>query len=298
MILIVGGSGTLGSLVARGALDSGQSVRLMTRSPAKVESLRAAGADVVEGDLLDQASLLRACDGATAVVAAAHSILGRGRSASVHVDGAGNRHLIDAAKAQAVGRFVFLSVSQPSLAYRSIPFFRIKHEVEQYLEATGVRHTILRPTAFMDLHAHVLIGEPVLKKGKVAVFGPGERPRNFVAASDVARLTLLALRDESPADETIEVGGPENLSSMDVVRLYERLGGRNARVTHVPLIVPRAASVVLRPFHPGLSQIMQAAVLGETVDQTFDSRALATRLGGPLTTLEEWAGRRLARAPA
>lgn len=293
MILIVGGSGTLGHLLAVKLLAADQPVRIMSRTPAKVAVLRAEGAEIVEGDLLDADSVRRACEGVDAVVAAAHSIMGRGPSASVHVDGAGHCHLIDAAKAAGAQRFVYVSVYEADPAYRRVPFFRIKHDVEQYLKASGLAYTILRPTAFMDLHAHVLIGEPIINKGRVVLFGRGDRPRNFVAAADVAQVAFMSLADPSIAGEAIDIGGPENLSNNDVVRLYERRRAGPARVVHAPLFVPRVMSVLLRPFHPGLSQIMQSAVLAETVNQAFDARPLAARFGIQLTTLDEWVTRRL-----
>lgn len=235
MVLIVGGSGALGSIVTRRLLAAGESVRVMSRTPAKAAALQAAGAHVVQGDLLDRESVVRACAGAQALVAAAHSILGRGTNASVHVDGAAHRQLIDIAKASGVRHVVYTSVYNYGPAYDAVPFFRIKREVEQYLRASGLGHTIVRPTAFMDFHAHVLIGEPILAKGKVVLFGRGEQPRNFVAADDVAQFVMLALRDTSLAGETIDVGGPENLTNMDVVRVYERVSGRQAKVTRLPL---------------------------------------------------------------
>jgi uncharacterized protein YbjT (DUF2867 family) len=78
VILIVGGSGTLGHLLAVKLLAAGHPVRIMSRTPSKVGVLRAEGAEVIEGDLLDRDSLQRTCEGIETVVAAAHSIMGRG----------------------------------------------------------------------------------------------------------------------------------------------------------------------------------------------------------------------------
>jgi len=293
VILIVGGSGTLGKILASRLLGAGHAVRVMSRTPSKVAAVRAEGADVVKGDLLDPDSLVRACQGADVVVTAAHSILGRGPNASAHVDGAGQCRLIDAAKAGGVRRFVYVSVHEPDPAYRRVPFFRIKHGVEQYLHKSGLAWTILRPTAFMDLHAHVLIGEPIIKKGKVVLFGRGSQPRNFVAASDVAEIAFHSLTEPSFVGQTIDIGGPENLSSNEVVRIYEHRTGRRAQVTHAPIVLPRVMSVLLRPLHPGLSQIMQTAVLAETVNQAFDAGPLSERFGMRLMSLDEWVSRRL-----
>ena len=272
MILIVGGSGTLGSFVARRLLDAGQSVRVMSRTPAKAAALRAAGAEVVAGDLLDRDSLVRACSGADALVAAAHSFLGRGRNASIHVDGTGHRQLIDVAKASGVRHVVYTSAYLPAPAYRSIPFFRIKNQIEEYLKASGLSFTIVRPTAFMDFHAHVLIGKPILENKKVMLFGRGERPRNFIAADDVAQLVTWALHDTSAYGKTVDIGGPEDLTHMDIVRVYESTSGRKATVRHMPIAVPRLLAPLIRSLHPGLSQILQAAVLADTAEQRFDSR--------------------------
>lgn len=294
MNLIVGGTGALGSAIARRLLAAGQRVRLMTRSPEKAVDLVARGAVVIRGDLLDRNSLVGACQGAEVVVAAAHSILGRGRHASAHVDGAGHRHLIDAARDSGVRHFIYTSVYGDGPEFHAVPFFRIKREVEEHLMASTLASTILRPTAFMESHAHLLIGEPILRTGKTMLFGRGERLRNFVAADDVAAIAMRALAEPSLIGQTVDVGGPENMTDMDVVQLYERLSGRTAKITHVPIGILRVASRLLRPIHAGLSQIMEAALVAETTDQSFDARPLQARFGVTLTRLENWVLKRLA----
>jgi len=69
--------------------------------------------------------------------------------------------------------------------------------IEEYLRNNGLPYTFLRPTAFFETHAHMLIGEPLLEKGKIPIYGRGENPRNFIAAKDVAQITLLALENKS-----------------------------------------------------------------------------------------------------
>ena len=181
------------------------------------------------------------------VVAAAHSMMGRGREASLHVDGDGHRRLIDVAREQGVRHIVYVSVYAGDPAFTAVPFFRIKPGVERHLQASGVSFTVLRPTAFMDFHAHVLIGEPLIAGKRVVVLGQGTRPRNLVAATDVAQIIIQAVADRSLINQTIDVGGPENLTTMEVVRLYEDALGRKARVTHVPIGLVRAASTLLGP---------------------------------------------------
>ena len=287
MILIVGGTGALGSATVEQLLAQGEAVRIMTRTPAKAEALQALGADVVQGDLRDQDSLVRACQGVDAVLASAHSIMGSGSEASKYVDDQGHRWLIDAAKAAGVNRFVYVS-ALGAAPDNPANFFRIKYKIEQYLGSSGLPYAILRPTAFMEAHAYQLIGQPILETGKVTLFGKGENPRNFVAAADVAHFAVMMLLKAEVSGEVVEIGGPENLTNMQVVRLYEGLAGRKAKVSHVPLGMLRLMSPVVGPFNPGLSQVMAISIWQDTTDQTFDTSTLLQRYPVTLTRLADW----------
>ena len=72
MILIVGVTGVLGRETARQLLAGGYQVRGLTRIPHRAGDLTELGAEIVQGDLIDRASLERACQGAEAVLACGH----------------------------------------------------------------------------------------------------------------------------------------------------------------------------------------------------------------------------------
>ena len=191
MILIVGASGRLGSVVARLLLAQGKAVRAMTRTPLNLAHLQEIGAEVVSGDLRNPASLLSACQGVDQVLAAAHALVGQGDNNPHTVDDAGNRHLIDAARTAGVKHFIFVSV-QGASPTSPLEFFRIKYRTEAYLRTSSLSYSILRPCAFMDLWAQ-LIGQPIIEQGKTTIFGRGNNPINFVAVEDVARFVSIAL---------------------------------------------------------------------------------------------------------
>jgi uncharacterized protein YbjT (DUF2867 family) len=288
MILIVGGTGALGSAAARRLLAQGRPVRIMTRTPQKAQTSREAGAEIVQGDLRDKASLARACQGAQMILAAAHSVMGSGSEASKYVDDRGHKWLIDEAKKAGVERFVYTS-TMGAAPESGISFFDLKFDVEQYLAHSGLEYAILRPTAFMESHAYMLIGRPILENGKVILFGEGQNPRNFVAADDVARFVLTAFDDPRTTGQVIPVGGPENLTNMQVVALYEEIAGRKAKVSHIPLPILRLMSPLLRPLKPGLSQVMGVSIHDETADCTFDMSKVLDKYPMKLTRLEKWA---------
>lgn len=294
MILIVGASGFLGREVASRLLDQGQAVRLLARTPATVEDLKQRGAEVMQGDLVDPASLGRACQGVDAVLAAAHSIIGKGRYKSEAVDDAGHRALIDAAQEAGVGHFVYTS-ALGAAPDSPIDFFRTKYHVEAYLKATGLSYTILRPSAFMETHAHTLNGKAILETGKTSLLGKGTKPRNYVAVRDVAHFAVLALTEPSLKNRTLAVGGPGNFTNNQVAELYGKLAGITPKISHLPPVIARVLSVALKPFQPGISRIMYMNSLpDDAYNETFDPAPLLAEFPIHLTTLEEFIQERVA----
>lgn len=294
-VLIVGATGVEGRLTTQKLLAKGIAVRALTRTPAKAEPLRQLGAEVVQGDLRAVESLRRACTGVDKVLAAAHSLLGRGAEASPYVDDLGHRQLIDVPKAAGVQHFVYTSVLGATPT-SPVPFIRIKVAVEQYLQASGLPYTILRPSAYMEWHAHEFIGKSILAKGKATLFGKGDNPCNFVAGDDVANFAVLALTDPQAVGQIIAIGGPENWTKNQVAALYAKLAGRPVRITHVPLIALRVMSPLIKPFHRGLSQLMVFSILMDTGDMTFDPSPTLRQYPVPLTRLEDWVRQRVANA--
>ena len=298
MILIVGGTGVLGREVAIQLLARDERVRLLARTPARLDDFREAGAEVVEGDLVDPASLARACEGVDAVFAAAHAMLGKGDHDSHAVDDVGHRALIDAAVAAGVSHFVYTSILGAAPDH-PVDFWRTKYQVEEYLKASGLTYTILRPAAFMEWHAHEFNGKSILESGKTTLLGRGTKPRNFVAARDVAAFVVLALTDPALRDRTLEVGGPQDLTNDQVAQLYGMLAGVRPKVRHVPPPLARGMSVVLKPFQPGVSRVMfMASLPDDAFSEHFDPGPLLAEFPLQLTTPEDFVGERVAEARA
>ena len=289
MILIVGASGRLGSVVVRHLLAQGKSIRVMTRNPLSLAHLKQQGVEIVSGDLRDRASLASACQGVEQVLAAAHALDGKGDNNPRTVDDMGNRHLIDAAKAAGVKHLIFVSV-QGASPDSPLEFFRIKYRTEEYLQASGLSFTILRPGAYMELWAQ-LIGQPILKQDKTTIFGSGNNPINFVSVEDVARFVSIGLDDARARNTVIEVGGPENLTMNQVAEIFERASGRQAKKRHIPLLMMRVMSILMQPLNPAMSRLIRNGIYMDVANLRYDTADTARAFGIQLTSLEEIAGR-------
>jgi len=299
MILVVGATGVLGQRTVRLLLAEGHRVRAMTRAAERAANLQRQGAEVVIGDLIDPPSLATACRGVSRVFAAAHGFLGRGRYPSEAVDDAGHRALIDAARAEGVKRFVYTSAFGASPNH-PIDFYRTKYRIEQYLQVSGLDYVILRPSAFMEWHAHTFNGKGLIEKGRTQLLGSGTKPRNFVATSDVAHFAVSALTSPDIQQRILDIGGPGNFSNNEVAALYARTLGIEPRVGHLPALLVGFLAKVARPFHPGLGRLMQ---LSSLPDDAFPESFDATRLtqvardhAFQLTSLEDFVREQVAQA--
>jgi uncharacterized protein YbjT (DUF2867 family) len=288
MILIIGASGFLGREVTNLLLSKGEQVRLLVRTPAKVEDLKLRGAEVMQGDLIDPLSLVRACQGADRVLAAAHSLLGKGRYKSEAVDDAGHRALIDAANAVGITQFVYMSMLGVSPDH-PFDFARRKYSIEEYLKASGLSYTILRPSWYMEQNVHLFNGKSILEKGKTSLLGKGTKLRNFVAARDVAQFAVRALIDPRLKNRTLDIGGPQNATNNQVAELYGKIFGVTPKISHMPPIMAHAMSIMLKPVQPGISRIMYLNSLpDDAFCETFNPAILLAEFPIHLTTLEEF----------
>jgi uncharacterized protein YbjT (DUF2867 family) len=258
VIALAGGTSRLGRVLL--PLLDGQPVRVLTRERARGEGL---GVEVVEGDARDPAALAALVRGCDTVVSAMHGFVAPGGPEAIDRDA--NRALIAAAKDAGVGHFVLVSVQGASPDH-PMSLHRAKFAAEEVLRQSGLRYTIVRPTAFLETWT-TIIGGPLAEKGHALVFGPGRNPINFVAVKDVAQVVARAVRDGRLERDTVEIGG-ENLAMVTLAqRLVDAHGA--GTIKHIPLPILRAMSVLARPFSPSFARQARAAVVMNTFDFTL-----------------------------
>jgi len=298
MILVVGATGVVGGMIARGLLEQGHAVRILARPGSPYQPLVDAGAQPVMGDLKDPASLAPACAGVATVITTATAGQRGGADTPETVDAAGNRHLIDAARAAGVGQFIFISTIAADEA-SPVPVLRAKAATEAHLRASGLPYTIVAAATIMDILLPLVVGGRARAGRPVTLVGEGRRRHSFVAARDVAAFAVAAVDHPAARNRRIVVGGPAPVSLRDAVAAYEQALGRPIPVQTV---APGALLPDLPPV-PGLAEVISGVLAAlETFDSPIDMAETARAFGVQLTPLEEVvqhdAAGRLASAPA
>lgn len=259
MILVVGATGDLGTAICRRLRDKGLAVRGLVRTtsdPAKVSYLHSLGVKTVQGNLKDRATLDAACQAVQTVITTATITQSRQPGDTIqNVDHAGQINLVDAAQAAGVHHFVYLSYSK-NLDTNS-PLTTAKRSVEQQVIQSCMNYTILRPSCFMEVWLSPVVGFDYTN-AKATIYGAGNNKLSWISRGDVATFAVAALDNPAACNAILELGGPEALSPLDVVRIFEETMGKPFEVQFVPEEILRA----------------QKAQSTDTVQQSFSALML------------------------
>lgn len=268
-VFIAGGTGHLGTQIVSRLVERRLKVRVLTRDPAHAKHLPTSHVEIVQGDVRDYDAVEQAISGAKSVISAVNGFLGDRRTNPQTIDHQGNSNLIKAASKNAVNKFILISISGAAPDH-PLELFRMKYLAEKELQASGLVWTIIQATAFMETWGEIL-GEPLLKTGKTMLFGQGDNPINFVSIYDVEQFVESALFTSVMDEQIVEVGGPQNLSMRQVVKLFESAIGKNGKVSAIPLPMMRLMSVLMRPINPALARQIQAGIVMDTQNMMFST---------------------------
>jgi len=254
-----------------------------TSNPDRIAGLRELGAELVEGDLTDRASLEAACRGVGAVITTASAIQSQLQGDSIEkVDRDGQIALVEAAAAAGVKHFVLISFPDTGLEF---PLQSAKRAVEERLRATSMTWTILQPTFFAEVWLGPHLGLD-LAQAKARIYGEGTNRVSWISFRDVARCAVAALDNPNTANRSIVLGGPAPLSPLEVIRQAEEVSGKTFAVEQIPEAAIRGqyqeAGDVREKSFAGL---MLYYARGEEVDMTRPLRDFAL---GNLRTVKEY----------
>lgn len=285
MILVVGATGLVGTEVCRRLKGQGEQVRALVRptsSPDKVASLKEYGAELCVGDLKDTNSLAGACSGVNAIISTASSTLSRQAGDSIEsVDEQGQLNLVEAAKAAGSDRFVFVSFRRPgNLAF---PLGDAKAHIEDAIKA--LNFTTIQASWFMEVWLSPALGFDYVNAA-ARIYGPGTSPVSWVSFQDVAEMCVRTLRHPAAERRTIEVGGPEPLSPLEVVARFEQIGGRAFKLEHIPEEALRAQ---FEGATDSLQKSFAALMLGYSFGDAMNVKPIQDEFGIELTSIDEYA---------
>lgn len=224
-ILLAGATGMLGDRIAFHLLDQPNArVRLLVRSggdAAKrsgIDRHLARGAEVVEGDLRDDASLDRATRGVDIIISAVQG------GPDIIVDG--QTRLAQASKRNGVRRILpsdfGLDVFKATPGEH--PAFNARAKADENIASLGMEHIHMLQGAFMTMLAPGT-GLIDYDKGVITFWGDGHQQVEVTTVDDTARMTARVALDRSVASGKFAFAG-DRLSFQQAADAAEALTGR------------------------------------------------------------------------
>ena len=273
MTLVAGATGLLGGEICRLLRDQGKPARALVRPTSnadKTAQLKDIGAGVVVGDLKDRPSLEAACRSATSVISTASSTLSRQQGDSIDsVDRDGQLNLIEAAEQAGVRQFVLISFPNVDIDF---PLQSAKRVVEERLRRGRMTHTILQPTFFAEVWLSAALGFDRANL-TAQIYGSGHNKISWISFHDVAKFAVAAVDNPRAHNATVQLGGNEALSPLEVVQLVERMEGKSINVQYVPEEALRAQHAAARdPLQRSFAGLMLYYARGDVIDMTDASR--------------------------
>ena len=230
-VVVVGGSGFIGSHVADCLSESGYKVTIFDHIQS---TWLREDQNMVIGDILDTEALERTIKGAIFVYNfAAFADLDQAldnpiKTAKINI--LGNLHVLEACRIHNVERFIY--ASSVYVHSREGGFYRCskqsaEHYVEEYQRLYGLDYTILRygslygPRASNSNGLYQIV-ESAIKTGKVQYKGSSDSMREYIHVEDAARASVSIL-DQSFKNESIVLTGSELMRVEDLLKMLAEI---------------------------------------------------------------------------
>lgn len=262
-VLLAGGSGCLGREILRILKQEGHLVRALSRRVDTFVALGLESDEVIQADLLDRGSLSGSCDGIDAVISCVGASLDprriRDRTGFSEVDFRGNGNLLSVAEAEAVDRFIYVSVfSTPDLSQTK--YVEAHERFVELLRASHIEGVVVRPTGFFCMFGELL---KMAKRNRGIVIGSGTSRTNPIHEADVAELCVGALYGQ---ELDIPAGGPHVFTRQQMVELGFEVLKKTPRIHRVPPWVVRGIAAAIFPMNRRVAEVLRFMTVVSTVD--------------------------------
>ena len=202
-ILVIGGTGQVGSHLVDSLINNNSNFKLLARSQEKQDQLSAQGINSVVGAVGDEASIELALTGTDQIFLLTSNDPGMFES---------QKQLIDLAIKAGVRKIVRLS-AEPADAESDMGMYSQHGKIDNYLIQAEIEHVILRPTYFLQNMA-VMHGSFIKENNMFAQY-LGETKIPMIDTRDIAEAAYYALQNDEFSNTTYYLTGPKSVSFAD-----------------------------------------------------------------------------------
>jgi len=270
-VFVTGSTGFVGNHVLNTLLDRGHQVRALVRPGSEYKLKEPDKVEVITGDVTESADLIqgmKGCDAAIHLVGIIRAFPNQDITFErLHTEATAN--VIEAAKETEVPRLLHMS----ALGAREdgpTPYLRTKFAAEELVRQSGLNYAIFRPSLIFGRggEAIKMFGDMV-KKYVVPIIGDGQYRFQPVSVTTVVQGFEKGLDPEAAKDQTLDVGGPDNVTFDEIMDTLARVMGKSIVKIHMPVLPLRLATSALQhaPGYPLTTDQITMLLEGSTCDE-------------------------------
>ena len=227
IILVTGATGNQGGAVARHLLQRGNfRVRAFVRDQNKpaAQALKQAGAELVSGDFSDRASLDRALQDVYGVFSV------QGFEDGLETEIRQGKALADAALSTGIQHFVYSSVGSAE-RNTGIPHFDSKFQVEEYIRAIGLPHTIMRPVFFFYNYNMM---RPMVENGTLPQPLSPDKKLQQLSEEDYGKMVALVFERRADFLNRVHEVASVDMTMTEIAAAFSRVLGKTVNYQQIP----------------------------------------------------------------
>lgn len=264
-VLVLGSTGYVGTRLVTSLLKHGFTVRASYRTPESLVHrpwVEHPLLDVVRTDVLDLSSLKVACADCTAAFYLVHSMYSGSRFAETDREAAQN--MIEASEDTNLKRIIYLGGLGDEES-RLSKHLRSRAEVRKILHSGSVPATTLRAAMILgagsvsfEIMRHLVERLPAMVTPKWV-----RTKSQPISIGNVLRYLIGVLENPETASHVYDIGGPEVVSYLDLMKLYAKEAGLTRRLVFpIPILTPKLSSYWISLITPISSSIASPLVDG------------------------------------
>ncbi len=242
-ILLTGATGYVGGRLLKALESKNYSIRCLARRPEFLKGKTGISAEIVKGDFLDETSLEKAMEGIDTAYYLVHSMGTKGAFDEEETKSALN--FVKAAQKKGIKRIIYLGGL--SHGEKLSPHLKSRQAVGNILRDSGI--------LTIEFQASIIIGSGSLSfemirslMDRLPVMTTPKWVRSLaqpISIEDVVQYLVLAADLPLQKSQVFEIGGPEKMSYVDLMKEYGNQKGLKRLIIPVPVLSPGLSSLWL-----------------------------------------------------
>ncbi len=244
-ICIIGGTGFVGRVIARQAVDAGHEVTVTSRHPERARDMLVKGIQVLKSDITTGKGIEDAMQGCDTVINLVGLLFPTSRNSFEAAHSKGANHVIGACEKTGVSQLLHMSALLSDTAVQNTQYGKTKHQAEEYVRQSDLNWTIFKPSIIVGSQDSFLMRFKQLSSiGSVLPVISGDTKFQPVWVEDVARAFVQSIANPKVQRQVYTLAGNDVYTFKAMLDMWMQALGRKRTLLPVPSIGAKVLATV------------------------------------------------------